>query len=136
MSTLLSLTQLINSQNKMLESTQTQLKFMHDIGQKEEFDCLLVQYNEILAKIEFELRDLQDSSGNGMSPEVSSRKMKLIIISKRTITTIEKLRNSPGIFRLPADSQDSHRRSSALFGWESSGSWKTPGKFQVSSQLQ
>ena len=51
-------------------------------------------------------------------------------------TTIEKLWNSPGIFRLPADSQDSHRRSSALFGWESSGSWKTPGEFQVSSQLQ
>ena len=56
--------------------------------------------------------------------------------ARNTVTTIEKLRNSPGIFWLPADSQDSHRWSSALFGWESSGSWKTPGEFQVSSQLQ
>jgi hypothetical protein len=43
---------------------------------------------------------------------------------------IKKLWNLPGIFRLPADSQDSHRWSLAFFVWESSGSWKTPGGFQ------
>ena len=60
-SKIVGLTQLINSQNKTLELTQNQAKFMHQIGNKVEFTRLLEKYNELLAKIEYnqdELREL------------------------------------------------------------------------------
>jgi hypothetical protein len=59
-SKIVGLTQLINSQNKTLELTQNQAKFMHQIGNKVEFTRLLEKYNELSAKIEFNQDELRE----------------------------------------------------------------------------
>jgi uncharacterized protein YdcH (DUF465 family) len=59
-SKIVGLTQLINSQNKTLELTQNQAKFMHEIGNKVEFTRLLEKYNELSAKIEFNQDELRE----------------------------------------------------------------------------
>jgi hypothetical protein len=75
-SKIVGLTQLINSQNKTLELTQNQAKFMHEIGNKDEFTRLLEKYNDLSAKIEFnqdELRELRSSVDSAAIPaEVSA----------------------------------------------------------------